>query len=265
MKVYISVDIEGIAGISHWDEASKTHADYKQFQELMTGEAIAAAQGAIDAGAVEILMKDAHDSGRNILSEKLPEPVRLIRGWSGHPYSMVQELDRSFAAVLFIGYHSRANTQDNPLAHTLSTNIAGITINGEPASEFVLHSYAAASIGVPVVFLSGDERICAEAKSFNPGLSTLAVTKGVGASTISLAPRQARRLIQEGVKTALSGNYAKAKISLPRSFEVEVAFSIPTKAYRASWYPGAQASGDNKIRFAATEFLDVMRLLKFIL
>ena len=265
MKIYISVDIEGVAGIAHWDEASKSHADYPQFRDEMTREALAACQGAIDAGAAEILIKDAHDSGRNIQGEELPEIARLIHGWSGHPFSMVQELDSSFHAAVFIGYHSRAGAEGNPLAHTMSTNVGLLKINGQPTSEFMLHSYAAATFGVPVAFISGDERLCRDALGFNPGLKTLAVTKGVGNSTVSLAPRRARQLIRDGVAAALRGDLQRAKIELPSRFAVELAFNVPTRAYRASWYPGARSAGDNTISFEADNFLDVMRLLKFVL
>ncbi len=265
MKVYISVDIEGVAGISHWDEATKKHPDYPQFRDEMTREALAACEGAIEAGASEILVKDAHDSGRNIRGEELPECAQLIHGWSGHPFSMIQEMDESFAAAVFIGYHSRAGAEGNPLAHTMSTNVGLLKINGQAISEFMLHSYAAATLGVPVVFVSGDERLCADVRDFNPASRTLAVTRGVGNSTVSLAPSLARRLIREGVAASLKGELAKAKIALPRNFDVELTFNVPTRAYRASWYPGAKAAGDNTIRLETDNFLDVMRMLKFVL
>ena len=95
-RVFISVDIEGVAGSAHGDEAAKTHADYAQFAERMTAEAVAACEGAIAAGATEIWVKDAHGSGRNIMQERLPKEATLVRGWSGHPFAMVQELDSSF-------------------------------------------------------------------------------------------------------------------------------------------------------------------------
>ena len=103
MRVFISVDIEGVAGISHWDETARSHADYGPFQQQMTDEAVAACQGALDAGASAVTVKDAHGSGRNLLGSSLPRPVELISGWSGHPFSMVQGLDESYDAVAFIG------------------------------------------------------------------------------------------------------------------------------------------------------------------
>jgi len=147
----------------------------------------------------------------------------------------------------------------------MSTSIGLITINGEPASEFVLHSYAAATYGVPVVFVSGDERLCADAMAFNPGIRSLAVSRGVGHSTISLAPKLAHRLIREGVEAALKRDLSVARIALPGQFSVEITFNVPIKAYRASWYPGARSIGDNIVRLDADNFLDIMRMLKFVL
>src|SRR6478736_2093084 len=131
MKVYISVDIEGVAGITHWDETNKAHADYAEFREEMTRETIAAIEGAEAAGAREILIKDAHETGRNLITSMLPGHVRLIRSWAGHPLCMVQELDASFDAVMMVGYHAAAGSEGNSLAHTLSLDAAEIRINGK--------------------------------------------------------------------------------------------------------------------------------------
>ena len=119
MKVYISVDIEGVAGITHWDETNKAHADYPEFREQMTGEAVAAIEGARAAGATEIWVKDAHETGRNLITSMLPDGVTLIRSWAGHPLCMVQELDGTFHAVMMVGYHAAAGSEANSLAHTL--------------------------------------------------------------------------------------------------------------------------------------------------
>jgi D-amino peptidase len=156
MKVYISVDIEGVAGITHWDEAEKTHRDYPEFREQMTREAVAAIEGAQAAGAREIWVKDAHDSGRNLITSMLPADIRLIRSWAGHPLCMVQELDDSFDAIVMIGYHSPAGSEANSLAHTLSLKPHLIRLNGRITSEFYIHALAGSMLGVPTVFVSGD-------------------------------------------------------------------------------------------------------------
>ena len=98
MKVYISADMEGVTGVTHWDDVDHSKSVYSRFQKQMSLEVSSACKGALDAGANEIWIKDAHDTGRNILAEILPKGMKLIRGWSGHPYSMVQELDDSFDA-----------------------------------------------------------------------------------------------------------------------------------------------------------------------
>lgn len=264
MKIYISADIEGVAGITNWNEAEKNHPDYPEFRERMTEEVVAACEGAIAAGATEILIKDAHDSGRNILAERLPACARLVRGWSGHPLAMVQELDDSFDAALFVGYHSKAGTESNPLAHTITLRVARLSINGTVASEALIHSWAAALHRVPVVFLSGDKGICDDVRSFNPGITTAAMSEGIGPSTVSLAPVRARTLIREGVTSALRGERDACRLTLPERFVLEVTYSNPVQAYKSSWYPGAEPMGNQTVRLEATDYFEVLRALRFI-
>lgn len=264
MKVYISADIEGVAGISHWDEATKTHATYPEFRDRMTDEVVAACDGAIAAGATEIWIKDAHSSGRNILAARLPACAKLIRGWSGHPFCMIQELDESFDAVLFTGYHSKAGDEGNPLAHTLSLEVGLISINGEAASEFMLHAFAAATKGVPAVFLSGDQGICDDAKKLIPAITTVPVSQGIGPSTVSIAPQHALALIRENVTAALRGDLARCRLKLPEQFTLEVKYTNPVDAYRGSWYPGVKHIGKQTLRFEAEDYFEVMRAIRFI-
>ena len=168
MKVYLSADIEGTAGVALWDQADKTKPDFKEAREQMTAEVVAACEGLIDAGAEEVWVQDAHGSTINVIASRLPEETRLVRGWSGHPFFMVQELDESFAAIVMIGYHSRAGGGGSPLEHTMSGNLIELRINDRPASEFLVHAYAGELVGVPVVFVSGDEALCDEVRSVNP-------------------------------------------------------------------------------------------------
>jgi D-amino peptidase len=264
MKVFISADIEGIAGITHWDEAEKPHPTYQEFRERMTDEVVAACEGAIAAGAKEILVKDAHDSGRNIIAARLPDCARLIRGWSGHPFSMVQELDASFDALLFVGYHSKAGSDDNPLAHTLRLRIAHLAINGEIASEFQIYSYAAALVKVPGVFLSGDAGICADAQRINPGIVTVPVSRGIGPSTLSIAPALAMKEIRAGVTRALQGDRAACRLTLPKHFTLEIKYTTPIDAYRASWYPGAKHAAPRTVQFESDDYFEILRAIKFM-
>ena len=263
MKIYISADIEGVTGIAHWDEARKSKADYPEFRRQMTQEVVAACEGAIAAGATEIMIKDAHASGRNIVVSEIPDCARLIRGWSGHPLCMVQELDDTYDAVILIGYHSRAGSEDNPLAHTLSGQVDHIKLNGEFCSEFRLHTYAALMFGVPVAFVSGDGGLCKEVVSFNQNIRTLAVNQGIGNSAVSIAPRLAIKKIKEGVHDALKEDLSSKKVELPKNFELEIRYSNPVNAYKASYYPGAAHIGQRTVRFEAKEYFEILRMLLF--
>jgi D-amino peptidase len=266
MKIYISADIEGITGTTHWDEADKKNSDFKEFQEQMTAEVAAACEGALRAGATEILVKDAHDTARNIIASKLPREVRLVRGWSGHPFSMVQYLDETFHAVLMIGYHSRAGLDTNPLAHTIaSESVARIKINDRYASELLLHAYAAALVNVPVVFVSGDAGICEEAESLNPNIVTTAVKQGVGNSTISIHPHLAVEKIRDSAQMALDGDVSSCNIQMPERFPVEIEFRDHAKAYQSAFFPGASLKNPHTIQFRSDDYFEVLRLLLFVI
>ncbi len=130
LRVFISVDMEGVSGVIHWDDVSETGRDYGLFRRLMTEETNAAIEGALAAGATDILVRDGHDTGRNILPDLLRPEARLIRDWSGGPLSMMEGIDKTFDAVVFIGYHARAGTPDAVLKHTMSLSIFDIVLNG---------------------------------------------------------------------------------------------------------------------------------------
>ena len=264
MKVYISVDIEGVAGITHWNEAEKTHADYPEFREQMTREAIAAVEGAEAAGAKDIWVKDAHDSGRNLITSMLPANIRLIRSWAGHPFCMLQELDKSFDAVMMIGYHSAAGSEANSLAHTLSLKAHLIRLNGRIASEFYIHALAGSMLDVPTVFVSGDEGLMEEVKKTNAAIGRCEIKRGVGQSTLSMTPKAAIAAIRLGAEAALKGDLAKNLIPLPKTFALEITYTDPVTAYRMSWYPGAGHVGDRTIRYETTNYLDILRMLNFV-
>ena len=123
MKIFISADIEGVNNILSWDETGIDSSEYNYFRKQMTDEVRAACLGAKQAGVTDILVKDAHDWARNLILSDLPEFVKLHRGWEGCPCSMMAGLDQSFDAVIFIGYHSPAGSDGNPLAHTMNLKI----------------------------------------------------------------------------------------------------------------------------------------------
>jgi len=265
MKIFISVDIEGITGIGHWNETDKGFPEeYNWFRQQMTAEASAAAEAAFQAGATEVLIKDAHDSGRNLLFDQLPEGVQIVRGWAGHPLSMVQELDASFAAVIFIGYHSRAGQNTNALAHTMSSSrIARMTLNGQDMSEFYLHGLAAAYYGVPCAFVSGDAGLCEEVKQHNSTIETVATMRGVGNSVISQHPARSIKQIRAGVKQALNRDLSRGLLTIPQQLDFSIEFKKHQEAYRAAFYPGAVALDPLTIGFKTNDYFELLRFNLF--
>lgn len=269
MKIFISADIEGVAGITDWQEANPENTvHYRQFQERMTAEVNAACLGALAAGATEIWVRDAHWYARNLLHDRLPRQVRLIRGWSRHPYMMVQEIDSSFDAVAFIGYHSKGGAGTNPLAHTLTNSVfQSVRINGEPVAEFHLYAGAAALEGVPAVFVSGDEFLCHDVRAFDARIETVATSYGHGASTVSIHPELSCERIQEGMARACARGKSELRSLLhpPHGpFSVEVTYNRAVDAFKNSFYPGATLKSDQVVSFATPSFLEILRLLVFV-
>lgn len=264
MKIFLSADIEGTAGIAHWDEAERTHADYAEFRGLMTAEVVAACEGARAAGATEVVIKDAHDSGRNLILDRLPDYARIMRGWSGHPDGMMFGLGPDFAAAIYTGYHAKAGSEANPLAHTTTLRISRLLLNGEVASEFTFNALCAARYGVPSVFLSGDAEICEDARDLVPGLHTVSTIEGFGRASLSIAPSRACSAIREGVAAALSTMQPTSVPPLEGPFEIAIEFSNPTDAWRASWYPGTQTHGSRTVVFTSKDFFEIQRALRFL-
>jgi D-amino peptidase len=266
VKIYLSADIEGVTGISHWDETNKTKDDYAEFREQMTREVAAACEAANEAGATEIVVKDAHWTGRNLIAEHLPENVRLIRGWSGHPFAMVQEVDESFAAAMLIGYHAAAGSDTNTLAHTMVGSVVeSLYVNGELWSEFHLHTHACLSKGVPVVFVSGDQGLEQAVKAFNPSIATLAVNQGIGDSTLSIHPQLALKRIKAEVAKILRSDLSKCLRPMPSEFELLLNFREHRQAYKGGFFPGVEQTGPKQVCFRTQDYFELLRALLFLL
>src|SRR5579864_7640659 len=202
MKIYISADMEGVAGITATEQTDPVgQPEYAYSCRLMTGEVRAACEGAIAAGATEILVNDSHWNMRNIIHEELPPQVRLIRG-SLKPLSMNQGLDPSCEAAAFVGYHAPVGTADAILDHTYSgETLYDVRINGERCSEARINAAVAGCFGVPVIFLSGDQNACADARSFLPHVEAVEVKQAIGRyAASSLSPQESRKAIASGLR-----------------------------------------------------------------
>lgn len=265
MKIFISADIEGVAGVTLSEETHSDRPEYTKFANQMTLEVLAAIEGAAKAGATEIVIKDGHGSATNIDVLQMPEGVTLIRGKSGHPYNMMYGLDESFDGVMFVGYHSGAGMPTSPLSHTNTGNSSYIKINGQYASEFMINTYVAASLGVPVLFISGDEGICTEAKKLVPDITTVVTKKGIGGSTINSSPDKALKVIKENAEKALQGDIKKNLIKLPKKFEDEIRFKSHINAYKMSFYPGAEPIDSHSIKIVANNIMEIVTAHMFVL
>lgn len=267
MRVFISSDIEGTAGVVHWWETEKEHPDqYAVFADQMSREVAAACQGAMEAGAEEVIVKDAHDSARNIDFRMLPEEVKLLRGWSGDMHSMMSGIQTGhFDAALMTGYHSGVGQPGNPLSHTMNLQNEMVRINNEPVSEFVINAYMAGYYHVPVVFVCGDQGICDAASKLIPQITAVPVKEGIGGAVLSIHPQLAVRRIREGVRRALEGDLDRCMVPMPESFLMEITFRKHQDAFTRANYPGAKRIGSNTVAYESRDYLEIMRFMNFVL
>lgn len=270
MKLFISADIEGTAGIVDWKE-TQPGDQYGYFAGQMTKEVAAACKGALAEGATEILVRDAHDSARNLDPSAMPRQVRLLRSWTGGPACMMDGLDGTFQAAAMTGYHTCAGSDGNPLAHTMNLGVEKVTLNGMDCSEFTLNAMYAAYRKVPVIFLSGDGMICEMARALCPAITTVAASQGVGGGSIGLHPEEAVERIQQGMAQAVkrlrglleAGEGSDCMIPLPEHFILKVHYREHKKAYTASFYPGAAKDGAKTVIYEADDYMDVLRFVMF--
>jgi D-amino peptidase len=263
LKVFISVDMEGISGVIHWDDTSRRGDDYSLFRKLMTQETNAAIEGALEAGATEILVRDAHGSARNILPDLLRQEAELLRDWSGGPLDMMEGIDKTFDAVIFIGYHARAGTPDAVLKHTMSGKIYDVVLNGKKMPEAGINGAIAGHFGVPVVMIAGDLAICKQAKELFGNIENVAVKEGIGNAAKMLHPLKAQELIKKKTTAALKRLKDFKPYKLKPPFKMEVTFKDEERAQNASWIPGAKRTGNMSVSFTSNDLMEVLKFFKF--
>lgn len=265
IKVFISVDMEGITGVVNWDDVRRDGKDYGLFRETMTKETNAAIEGALDAGATEIVVRDSHGSARNILPEELNKHAKLIRDWSGGLKGMMDGIDESFDAVIFVGYHAKAGTPDALLEHTMSSrNITDVAINGISLPEAGINALIAGHYNVPVVFVAGELALCKQAEGLFGEVETVAVKEGIGNAALNLHPEVAREKIRAGVKTALINlkKYKPYKMKPP--YKLVMKLKNEESVHEGSFYPGAKRTGDWEITYENSDLLDVIRAFRWM-
>jgi D-amino peptidase len=259
LKVFISVDMEGITGITHWKEVSRDGKDYDYFRKIMTQETNAAIEGALAAGATEILVRDSHGSARNILPALLHKKAKLLRNWSGGPKSMMEGIDETYDGVVFIGYHAKAGTPDALLEHTMTGNVTDVSINGVSLPEAGVNALIAGVYNVPVVFVAGDQAICQQAKGLFGAVETVAVKEGIGGSAIHHHPEVAQDMIRAGVEKAFKSldKYKPYKLTPPYTLVLKL--KREETVYRGALYPGAERTGDWEVTYKSDDLMEVIK------
>jgi D-amino peptidase len=263
LKVFISVDMEGVAGVIHWEDVSRDGKDYELFRQLMTEETNAAIEGALAAGATEILVRDSHGSARNILPDLLHPEAELIRDWAYSPLSMMEGIDETFDAVIFIGYHARANTPDATLDHTMSGVLYDVVLNGKKMPEAGINAFIAGNFGVPVVLVAGDKAICEQVIDLFGDVETVAVKKGMGNAARMLPPKKAQELIRTKTTDALKrvGDFKPFTLTPP--YTMDVTFKDEWRAANTSWIPGAKRKDNTTVTFTSNDWMEILRFFKF--
>jgi D-amino peptidase len=266
MKVFLSADMEGTCGIVSWPETERTSPmDYTPAQKQMTREVAAACRGALSAGAEEVLVKDAHDSARNIDPAGLPRGIKMNRSWSGDLLSMMSGLDQDkYGAVFFTGYHAWAGCPGNPLSHTMNGRNDHVTLNGVMCSEFLINAYTAGYFGVPVALVTGDKALCDFARSLIPAITTVPVNEGRGGSATSIHPDEAVERIEAAAAQAVK-NAPQCIVPMPDHFHMEIDFVHHQMAYSKSFYPGAVLKDDKFVCFDSDDWYEVLRFCHFVL
>ena len=215
---------------------------------------------------IEILIKDAHDSARNLEILDLPENCSLLRGWEGKPCSMMAGLDETFDAVMFVGYHSPSRSDGNSLSHTMnSSRLYEIRINDKIASEFTINSLYASYLGVPVAFLSGDLEMTRLTKEANENIEVVASKVGVHGAVLSKNPRVTWQEIENGAKRGLENCTKNNLVTLPKHFDIEVAYKYHNLAYNASFFPGCKLIDTDRISYSSDNYWDCLVMMKFTL
>ena len=261
MRIYVSVDMEGLAGVAHAHQVvfgpAIDRTDYDRSRSLMAGEANAAIEAAYELGAREVVVNDSHWQMRNLRAEDVHEGARLVVG--DKPLSMTQGVgdapDGSFDGAVFIGYHAGAGNGSGVISHTYSSaTVQELRVNGVPHNEAGINAIRLGHFGVPVLLVAGDDALAAEIEVLLPWAERVIVKRGLGYSLAdSLSPPAARSAIREGMKRALArlDQMQLYQPSLPLRGEIDL--RLPVMADYAAVVPGVERIGSRTVAFGAPD------------
>ena len=262
-KVYISVDMEGISGISGDDQVNAGTAEYGRSRKLMAEDLNAAIRGALEAGATDILVNDSHGGQRNLLPEDVHPTARLI-SHSFKRHGMMEGLDDTFDAAIFIGYHAKADAPRGLFAHTGTGVLRDLQINGRSVGEGGMNAALAAWYGVPVVLVTGDDTAVAEVKESVPGIRGVAVKRAINVRAVELKPlQQARQEIQQAARDGV----AAAKKPAPQRtgpFRVQMRFRNFTIPEVATAFREIESVAPDTVAFTRETMPEAYRLIRVL-
>jgi D-amino peptidase len=261
MKILISVDIEGVAGVVHPEQTRPGHPEHERARRLMTAEANAAVAGALAGGATEVIVNDAHADYRNLLPDELHPAARLLQG-KPRALGMMAGVDTGCAAVFLVGYHARAQTRGT-LAHTINSfAFACVKVDGREVGEAVLCAGVAGECGVPVGLITGDDVFVAETRAWMPEAAAVVVKDAQGnRAATSLAPTAACEAIAAGAREAVRRIPGLAPLRLPAPMVIGVEAASPALADLFALPPFVRRVAATSIEFDAPSVIDAVRLL----
>ena len=266
LKVYISADMEGIAGVVSEQQLSPAGFEYARFREFQTAEVLAAIAGAREAGATEIVVSDSHGNGQNLLIERLPADVTVIRSWP-RPLMMMQGIDSTFHAAVFIGYHTATTNVRGVRAHTISSaNLAAVELNGASMPEAGINAAIAGHFGVPVVMVSGDDAAVEETRRLLGDVEGAVVKRAISFhAAATMTPEASQALIRQKVRAALARRTAFRPYTPAAPVRLDVTFKSYRPAELLAYLPIVQRTTAHAIRFTGRDILEVSRFLEFIM
>ena len=265
LKVYISADLEGIAGVVTGDQLGPSGFEYGRAREFMTGEVLAAIAAAREAGATEVVVSDSHGNGESLLIDQFPDDVRIVRSWP-RPLMMMEGIDSTFAAAILIGYHAGTTNPAGVRAHTISSaNLASVSLNGVTVPEAGISAAIAGRFGVPVVLISGDDVAVAEARRLLGDVEGAVVKRAISFHSAStMTPKAAQQLIRERVKAALARRSAFKPYVVRAPIQLDIVFKNYRPAEVLAYLPMVERTTAHSIRFTGRDIIEVSKFIEFI-
>lgn len=268
MKILVAADMEGVSGVTNWDQVDPEHFEYPRFRVMMTAEVNAAVQGALGAGASEVIVADGHAGGTNILLEDLDPRARLNAG-TPSPHSMVQGVDTGVTAAFFVGYHARAGTRNAILDHTYSSQcVLNLWLNDLLVGETGINAALCGHFNVPVIMVSGDQSVCAEAQDLLGKIEVAVVKHASGRTAADCIPHgYACEKICEAAGRAtnrLAQGDAPPPFRLPEPIIVKLELTHSGMVDRAALFAGVRRLDGRTVEFEASDMIAAYRGLRAI-